>query len=223
MNVITLSAVRFTKDLELKRSSNNTAILNFSVADNMKVNGEDKTIYLQCSAFGKQAEYLAQYGMKGGRVTVIGSLQPNNYTNKDGQRVEGMQIHVDRVELIDFKPKADNQAPSQQMQPQMNMNQGMPQMSQMSQMGQQPMNQGMNQPMNQGMGAGMPQMQPQMNMNQGMPQMSQMSQMGQQPMNQGMNQPMNQGMSAGMPQMPDLSANNFINLASGMPDELPFN
>ncbi len=180
MNVITLSAVRFTKDLELKRSSNNTAILNFSVADNMKVNGEDKTIYLQCSAFGKQAEYLAQYGMKGGRVTVIGSLQPNNYTNKDGQRVEGMQIHVDRVELIDFKPKADNQAPSQQMQPQMNMNQGMPQMSQMSQM-------------------------------------------GQQPMNQGMNQPMNQGMSAGMPQMPDLSANNFINLASGMPDELPFN
>lgn len=143
MNVITLSAVRFTKDLELKRSSNNTAILNFSVADNMKVNGEDKTIYLQCSAFGKQAEYLAQYGMKGGRVTVIGSLQPNNYTNKDGQRVEGMQIHVDRVELIDFKPKADNQAPSQQMQPQMNMNQGMPQMSQMSQMGQQPMNQGM--------------------------------------------------------------------------------
>ena len=213
MNVITLSAVRFTKDLELKRSSNNTAILNFSVADNMKVNGEDKTIYLQCSAFGKQAEYLAQYGMKGGRVTVIGSLQPNNYTNKDGQRVEGMQIHVDRVELIDFKPKADNQAPSQQMQPQMNMNQGMPQMSQM---GQQPMNQGMNQPMNQGMGAGMPQMQPQMNMNQGMPQMSQM---GQQPMNQGMNQ----GMSAGMPQMPDLSANNFINLASGMPDELPFN
>ena len=115
--------------------------------------------------------------MKGGRVTVIGSLQPNNYTNKDGQRVEGMQIHVDRVELIDFKPKADNQAPSQQMQPQMNMNQGMPQMSQM----------------------------------------------GQQPMNQGMNQPMNQGMSAGMPQMPDLSANNFINLASGMPDELPFN
>ena len=220
MNVITLSAVRFTKELELKRSSNNTAILNFSVADNMKVNGEDKTIYLQCSAFGKQAEYLAQYGMKGGRVTVIGSLQPNNYTNKDGQRVEGMQIHVDRVELIDFKPKADNQAPSQQMQPQMNMNQGMPQMSQMSQMGQQPMNQGMNQPMNQGMGAGMPQMQPQMNMNQGMPQMSQM---GQQPMNQGMNQPMNQGMSAGMPQMPDLSANNFINLASGMPDELPFN
>ncbi len=209
MNVITLSAVRFTKDLELKRSSNNTAILNFSVADNMKVNGEDKTIYLQCSAFGKQAEYLAQYGMKGGRVTVIGSLQPNNYTNKDGQRVEGMQIHVDRVELIDFKPKADNQAPSQQMQPQMNMNQGM---HQMSQMGQQPMNQGMNQPMNQGMGAGMPQMQPQMNMNQGMHQMSQMGQ-----------QPMNQGMSAGMPQMPDLSANNFINLASGMPDELPFN
>ena len=214
MNVITLSAVRFTKDLELKRSSNNTAILNFSVADNMKVNGEDKTIYLQCSAFGKQAEYLAQYGMKGGRVTVIGSLQPNNYTNKDGQRVEGMQIHVDRVELIDFKPKADNQAPSQQMQPQMNMNQGMPQMSQMSQMGQQPMNQGMNQPMNQGMGAGMPQMQPQMNMNQGMS-------AGMPQMQPQMN--MNQGMSAGMPQMPDLSANNFINLASGMPDELPFN
>ena len=177
MNTITLSEVRFVKELELKRSKNNTAILNFSVADNMIVNGEEKTIYLQCSSFGKQAEYLAQYGMKGGRVTIVGSLQPNNYTNKDGQRVDSMQVHVDRVELIDFKPKEDNQAPSQQMQPQMNMNQGMPQMSQM----------------------------------------------GQQPMNHGMNQPMNQGMGAGMPQMPDLSANNFINLASGMPDELPFN
>ena len=173
MNTITLSEVRFAKELELKRSKNNTAILNFSVADNMIVNGEEKVIYFQCSSFGKQAEYLAQYGMKGGRVTVVGSLQPNNYTNKDGQRVDSMQVHVDRVELIDFKPKENNQAPSQQMQPQMNMNQGMPQMSQM----------------------------------------------GQQPMNQGMNQ----GMSAGMPQMPDLSANNFVNLASGMPDELPFN
>ena len=202
MNTITLSEVRFVKELELKRSKNNTAILNFSVADNMIVNGEEKTIYLQCSSFGKQAEYLAQYGMKGGRVTIVGSLQPNNYTNKDGQRVDSMQVHVDRVELIDFKPKEDNQTPSQQMQPQMNMNQGMPQMQQM---GQQPMNQMQ------------PQMQPQMNMNQGM------SQMGQQPMNQSMNQPMNQGMSAGMPQMPDLSANNFVNLASGMPDELPFN
>ena len=214
MNTITLSEVRFVKELELKRSKNNTAILNFSVADNMIVNGEEKTIYLQCSSFGKQAEYLAQYGMKGGRVTIVGSLQPNNYTNKDGQRVDSMQVHVDRVELIDFKPKADNQTPSQQMQPQMNMNQGMPQMQQM---GQQPMNQ---------MGAGMPQMQPQMqpqmNMNQGMPQMQ-----PQMNMNQGMSQmgqqPMNQGMSAGMPQMPDLSANNFVNLASGMPDELPFN
>lgn len=81
MNTITLSEVRFVKELELKRSKNNTAILNFSVADNMIVNGEEKTIYFQCSSFGKQAEYLAQYGMKGGRVTVVGSLQPNNYTN----------------------------------------------------------------------------------------------------------------------------------------------
>ena len=222
MNNIVLTNVRITRDLELKRT-NNTAILNFGVADNMKVNGEDAVLYHNCTAFGKQAEHLAQYGTKGGRVNLVGRMQPNNYTSKEGKEVNTVQIQVERIEIVDFKPNGQNQT-----QPQMNMNPGMPQMTQqpMNQsMGggnpqmnmnsgipqmppfmNQAMNQPMNQPMNQGMGVGMPQTQPQMNMNPGMPQMAQ--------------QPMNQSMGNGNPQQPDLSAANFGTL---MPDELPFN
>ena len=199
MNNIFISNARITNDLETRYSNNGTAIINFSVADNHRNGDKEEAIFWRCAVYGKQAEFLAKYGMKGGRVNVIGEVQPNNYTNKDGQQVSAIQVRVTNIEIVDWKP-AEQQTPQQGAMPQMGQPQGgMPQMGmqnqtpqRMPQMNQQPM--GM-----QSMGQQAPQ---------GMPQMNQ------QPMGmQSMGQQAPQG-------MPNLGANNgFINI----PDNLPFN
>ena len=204
MNNIFISNARITNDLETRYSNSGTAIINFSVADNHRNGDKEEVIFWRCAVYGKQAEFLAKYGMKGGRVNVIGEVQPNNYTNKDGQQVSAVQVRVNNIEIVDWKP-AENQAQAQgmtQMPPmgQPQAPQGMPQMGQP--MTQQPQAQGMTQ---------MPPMgQPQAP--QGMPQMGQQP-MGMPPMGQPQMQQPTQG-------MPNLGANNgFMNI----PDNLPFN
>ncbi len=159
MNNIFISNARITNDLEIRYSNNRTAIINFSVADNHRNGDKEEAIFWRCAVYGKQAEFLAKYGMKGGRVNVIGEVQPNNYTNKDGQQVSAIQVRVTNIEIVDWKP-AEQQVPQQGTMPQM----GQPQMQQAQ--------------------GGMPQMQP-MGQNQLSQGMSQMGQQGQQPMGQG--------------------------------------
>ena len=143
MNNIFISNARITNDLETRYSNNGTAIINFSVADNHRNGDKEEAIFWRCAVYGKQAEFLAKYGMKGGRVNVIGEVQPNNYTNKDGQQVSAIQVRVTNIEIVDWKP-AEQQTPQQgtmpqMQQPQMGMQnqtpQGMPQMNQQPQGG----------------------------------------------------------------------------------------
>ena len=190
MNNIFISNARITNDLETRYSNNGTAIINFSVADNHRNGDKEEAIFWRCAVYGKQAEFLAKYGMKGGRVNVIGEVQPNNYTNKDGQQVSAIQVRVTNIEIVDWKP-AEQQTPQQGTMPQM-------QQPQMGMQNQTP--QGMPQ-MNQQPQGGMPQMGMQHQTPQGMPQMNQQPQM-QQP----------QG------GMPNLGANNgFMNIPDNLP------
>lgn len=197
MNNIFISNARITNDLETRYSNNGTAIINFSVADNHRNGDKEEAIFWRCAVYGKQAEFLAKYGMKGGRVNVIGEVQPNNYTNKDGQQVSAIQVRVTNIEIVDWKP-AEQQTPQQGTMPQM----GQPQMQQPQGGMQNQTLQGMPQ-MNQQPQGGMSQMGMQNQTPQGMSQMNQQPQMQQTP----------QG-------MPNLGANNgFMNI----PDNLPFN
>lgn len=190
MNGIFISNARITNDLETRYSNNGTAIVNFSVADNHRNGDKEEAIFWRCAVYGKQAEFLAKYGMKGGRVNVIGEVQPNNYTNKDGQQVSAIQVRVTNIEIVDWKP-AEQQTPQQGTMPQM----GQPQMGQPQ----------MQQPQ-----GGMPQMGMQNQTPQGMPQMNQ------QPMGmQSMGQPQMQQPPQGMP---NLGANNgFMNIPDNLP------
>lgn len=167
MNNIFISNARITNDLETRYSNNGTAIINFSVADNHRNGDKEEAIFWRCAVYGKQAEFLAKYGMKGGRVNVIGEVQPNNYTNKDGQQVSAIQVRVTNIEIVDWKP-AEQQAPQTQGMPQMGqqMQQSMGQSQMgmqnqtpqgMPQMNQQPMGmQSMGQPQTQQTPQGMP-------------------------------------------------------------------
>ena len=71
------------KDAEVRYLPDGTAVASFSVADSQ---GKDKpTIWWNASLFGKRAESLAPYLVKGGQVTVTGTVSEREY-EKDGQK-----------------------------------------------------------------------------------------------------------------------------------------
>lgn len=91
---------RICKPLELRYSSE-FAILNFDIANNVRVKNNDVTTFVRCSVFGRQAEILSQYAKKGDRLLVRGSLRTNTYTAQDGTNKSYMYILVEGFDFIE--------------------------------------------------------------------------------------------------------------------------
>ena len=111
MNKVILMG-RLTRDPEVRYSqgASQTAIARFSIAVDrrFKREGEPDADFFNCTAFGKQAEFVERYLRKGTKMVVIGSLQNNNYTNRDGQTVRDVQIVVDELEFAESKNASGN-------------------------------------------------------------------------------------------------------------------
>lgn len=111
MNKVILMG-RLTRDPEIRYSQgeNSTAIARFSLAVDRKFKrqGEPEADFFNCTAFGKQAEFVERYLKQGIKMLIVGRVQNNNYTNKDGQMVYSVQILVDEMEFAESK-KSSNQ------------------------------------------------------------------------------------------------------------------
>ena len=104
MNNITICG-QLGRDSEIRYLQNGDAVCSFSVADSM---GKDKpTIWWACSLFGKRAEVLSQYLVKGQAVTVAGNVSQREYNDKDGQKRTSMDVRVSDVALQGGKRDAE--------------------------------------------------------------------------------------------------------------------
>lgn len=91
------------KDAEVRYMPNGDPVASFSVADSQ---GKEKpTIWWNCSLFGKRAESLAPYLLKGQAVTVTGNVTEREY-EKDGQKRKAMEVRVSDVALQGGKREA---------------------------------------------------------------------------------------------------------------------
>jgi single-strand DNA-binding protein len=93
-----------TRDIELKYTQSGKAVANFTLAVTDRFNKE-KTDFLECVTWNKQAELCAQYLSKGKKAGVVGRISTRNYENKDGHKVKVTEIVVDEVEFL--SPKGD--------------------------------------------------------------------------------------------------------------------
>lgn len=97
---------RLTRDPELRYSSSDAAIVNFSIAiDRQYTNnqGQRETDFINIVAFQKQAENIKKYVSKGSLVAVDGRIQTRNYEDKDGKRVYVTEVVADRVQFLDSR------------------------------------------------------------------------------------------------------------------------
>lgn len=118
MNTVNLIG-RLTKDPELKFSASGIAICSFTVAVNRDFTnqqGEREADFIQCKAFKKTAENLANYQKKGNQIGVVGRIQTGSYEGQDGKRVFTTDVMVDRVEFLGSK--GEQQGNGQQAQQQ---------------------------------------------------------------------------------------------------------
>ena len=88
------------------------AIAKFSLAVDRryKKQGDEVTAdFFNCTAFGKQAEFVAKYLKKGTKILTAGRIQNDNYTNKEGQKVYSIQIMIEELEFAESKAAATGQ------------------------------------------------------------------------------------------------------------------
>lgn len=99
MNNVTLMG-RLTRDPELKYSQAGKAYCRFTVAVNRDFN-KDEADFINCLAFGKTAETIAEWLGKGRRIALQGRIQTGNYENKNGDKVNTFEVVADRFEFVD--------------------------------------------------------------------------------------------------------------------------
>lgn len=91
---------RLTKDPELKYSQAGKAYCRFTVAVNRDFNKEEAD-FINCLAFGKTAETIAEWLGKGRRIALQGRIQTGSYQNSNGDTVYTTEVVADRFEFID--------------------------------------------------------------------------------------------------------------------------
>lgn len=98
---------RLTRDPEVRygQGGSQTAVARFSIAVDrrFKREGEPDADFFNCTAFGKQAEFVERYLHKGIKMVVVGRIQNDNYTNRDGQQVYSVRVMVDELEFAESK------------------------------------------------------------------------------------------------------------------------
>ncbi len=103
-----------TRDPEIRYSQGgkSLAIARFSLAVNRRFarQGETDVDFFNCTAFGKQAEFVEKYFKQGSRMLMSGRVQNDNYTNKNGEKVYSVQIIAEEIEFAERKSTADANA-----------------------------------------------------------------------------------------------------------------
>lgn len=99
MNNVTLMG-RLTRDPELQYSNNGTAFSKFSIAVPRDFKREE-TDFINCLAFGKTAETIAEWLGKGRRIALQGRIQTGSYQNSNGDTVYTTEVVADRFEFVD--------------------------------------------------------------------------------------------------------------------------
>lgn len=102
---------RITADLEMKQTNSGKEYINFSVAVDQppRGDGEKKTDFFRCTAWGGTAGFISKYFGKGAMILLEGEMHNDDYTDKDGVKRYGMKLTVSNAFFTgEGKKDADN-------------------------------------------------------------------------------------------------------------------
>ena len=97
---------RLTKDPELRSTASGIPVCSFTVACDrrfVKQGEERKADFINCIAWQKSAESIAQYFSKGHRIALEGSIQTRSWTDNEGKARYSTEVVVDQWEFAQSK------------------------------------------------------------------------------------------------------------------------
>ena len=108
-----LLAGNLGKDPEVRFLANEQVVANFSLAINRRWKGSDgemkeETTWVDCSAFGKVAENVGKYLVKGSSCFVEGRLKLETWEDKnDGKKRSRMKVVAEAVQFLSYKDRGE--------------------------------------------------------------------------------------------------------------------
>lgn len=94
---------RLTRDAELKYTNSGLAICNMSIAINRRRKSEDQWIeeanFFNIILWGKRAEALTQYLVKGKQIAIQGELKQNRW-EQEGQPRSKVEVVANNIQLL---------------------------------------------------------------------------------------------------------------------------
>ena len=100
---------RLVKDSDLADiGATKTPKMTFTIAVDDGFGDNKRTYFIQCELWGKRAESLFDYMVKGTQVAVHGKLTTGSYDNKEGKKVYTTSVNVNELDLLKV-PKTDEE------------------------------------------------------------------------------------------------------------------
>lgn len=99
---------RICNDIELKQTPSGTPVTSFRIAcdrDFKNSNGEREADFISVVAWRSTAEFIAKSFSRGRLITVVGSLQMREYTDKAGNKRTAAEIIAETVYFSDSRPQ----------------------------------------------------------------------------------------------------------------------
>lgn len=95
-----------TRDVEVRHTSQNMAIAKMGLAVNRKFktqSGENReeVTFVDCDAFGRTAEVMAQYLRKGSPVFIEGRLKLDQWQDQQGNKRNKLFVVVESFQFVD--------------------------------------------------------------------------------------------------------------------------
>lgn len=97
---------RCTKDIQIRGNENSKYIL-FTLASNFN---KEKVNFIDLKAFGKTAEFIAQYVSKGTCIIAEGIVESGSF-EKDGKKIYSQSLIVNNVYFSERKESTPNDEP----------------------------------------------------------------------------------------------------------------
>ena len=104
MNLVILSG-RMARDPELRYTSGGKAYTTFTLAVQKT---KDEAEFIDCVAWEKTAENIAEYFRKGNRILIQGRLNVSSY-EQNGEKRKSVKVQAFNFEFIDSKNSGNNQ------------------------------------------------------------------------------------------------------------------
>lgn len=100
---------RLTRDPEIRytQGDNPMCIARYTLAVDRRFNRNNddgpNADFIPCICFGKSAEFVEKYLLKGTKMAVTGRIQTGSYTNRDGVKVYTTEVVIEEQEFAESK------------------------------------------------------------------------------------------------------------------------